>query len=598
MGGASSSWPCAPDRGKGTYWQVPLTHPWPAAHSVPHMPQLFASVRRFEHVPAQFVVPVGQPHSPLLQTRLLPHTTEQCPQSLLLLSRSTHIAVGPVPHSTNPEAAHEAPHTPSLQMGVLPPHRLPQLPQSARLELRFSQSPRPARPPAHCVSPAGHAHVPFVHAPPPGHAVPQAPQLRLLFWRFTQAFPHCVSPPAVLHVPVQTPAVQSVPAWQRFRHAPQLFGSFCVSVQVVPQSDSAPQVQAAFTHDAPAGHDLLHPPQFAGSSSMSTQALVQSVSAPASESQDVAHVPSTQKAPPPSIALQALPQAPQLFGSLCVAVQTPLQRMPPFAHWQVPAWHAVPLPHRTPQAPQLELSVCSSTQAPSHCSSPLGQRHWPPWHVVPLPQTLPQAPQSLPLLDRSTHAPEQYASMAPASAGQVHLPAEHVAPSVQMLPHAPQLFGSDCSLTQAFAQFVSGEVHTSVHVPFEQTSPAAQALLQAPQSSGFDARSTQVPLQRAGFTPWVQAQVPAEQVCPPVHALAHAPQLLGSVCSLTQAFEQSVSPVPHVSVHMPPVHTSPAPHVRPHLPQFVGLDERSTHAPSQSAGVVPVVHAHVPSEQT
>jgi hypothetical protein len=490
-----------PDHSKQIYWHVPLTQPCPAAHSVPQIPQLFPSVRRFEHVPAQFVVPVGQPHTPPLQTRLLPHTSEQSPQSFLLLWRSTQIAVGPAPHSTNPDAAHEAPHTPSLQIGVVPPHRLPQLPQSARLELRFSQSPRPARPPEHCVSPAGHAHVPLVHAPPPGHAVPQAPQLRLLFWRFTHAFPHCVSPPAVLHVPVHTPAVQSVPAWHRFRQPPQLFGSLCVSVQVVPQSVSAPQVHAAFTHDAPDGHDLLHPPQFAGSSWMSTQALLQSVSAPASESQDVAHAPSTQNAPPPSIALQTLPQPPQLFGSLCVAVQTPLQRVPSLAHRQVPAWQVVPLPQRMPQPPQLELSVCSSTQAPSHCSSPLGQRHWPPWHVVPLPQTLPHAPQSLSLLDTSTHAPEQYDSIAPASAGQVHLPAEHVAPSVQTLPQAPQLCGSDCSLTQAFAQFVRGDVHTSVHVPFEQTSPAAQALLQAPQSFGFDARSTHVPLQSAGSTP-------------------------------------------------------------------------------------------------
>ncbi len=127
-----------------------------------------------------------------------------------------------------------------------------------------------------------------------------------------------------------------------------------------------------------------------------------------------------------------------------------------------------------PHPPQLRLSVCSSVQTPLHCSSPFGQRHWPFWHVVPLPQTLPHAPQSLSFEVGFTHAPEQYVSFAPASAGQVHLPAEQLAPSVQTLPHAPQLFGSVCSLTQAFAQSVSGDVHTSVHVPPEHTSPVAQ----------------------------------------------------------------------------------------------------------------------------
>jgi hypothetical protein len=123
------------------------------------------------------------------------------------------------------------------------------------------------------------------------------------------------------------------------------------------------------------------------------------------------------------------------------------------------------------------LSVCSSTQTPLHCSSPFGQRHWPPWHVVPLPQTLPHAPQSLLFEVVFTHAPEQYDSDVPPSgrsAGHAHLPAEQLAPSVQTLPHAPQLFGSVCSLTQAFAQSSSGEVHTSVQVPPEQTSPVAQ----------------------------------------------------------------------------------------------------------------------------
>ncbi len=116
MGGASSSWveprggqpppgranpfSAVPDRGKQIYWHVPFTHPCPAAHSVPHDPQLFPSVVRFEHVPAQFTSPDGQPHTPLMQTRLLPHVSEHRPQSSLLFWRLTHTAAGPVPHST------------------------------------------------------------------------------------------------------------------------------------------------------------------------------------------------------------------------------------------------------------------------------------------------------------------------------------------------------------------------------------------------------------------------------------------------------------------------------------------------------------------
>jgi hypothetical protein len=187
------------------------------------------------------------------------------------------------------------------------------------------------RPPAHCVSPAGQPHVPLSHAAPPGHAVPHAPQFRLSVSRFTHTVPQSVSPAAVLHVPVHTPAEQSVPGAQRLRHAPQLSGSLAVSVQAVPQSVSEPHVQAAFTHEAPVGHDLLQPPQFAESSWVSTQALLQSMREPASSLHVVAQWPLSQNAPPPSIAEHTVPQPPQLFGSLSVAVQTPPQRVPSLA---------------------------------------------------------------------------------------------------------------------------------------------------------------------------------------------------------------------------------------------------------------------------
>ena len=62
------------------------------------------------------------------------------------------------------------------------------------------------------------------------------------------------------------------------------------------------------------------------------------------------------------------PQAPQLFGSLVVSVQVPLQLVPPLAHGppgtHAPAWHVVPLPQTTPQAPQLLLSPDVSVHTP------------------------------------------------------------------------------------------------------------------------------------------------------------------------------------------------------------------------------------------
>ncbi len=64
-------------------WHLPATHPCPATHCVPQVPQLAPSVERSEHVPAQLTVPGGQVHAPLVQTRLLPQIWEQSPQLFL-----------------------------------------------------------------------------------------------------------------------------------------------------------------------------------------------------------------------------------------------------------------------------------------------------------------------------------------------------------------------------------------------------------------------------------------------------------------------------------------------------------------------------------
>ena len=71
-------------------------------------------------------------------------------------------------------------------------------------------------------------------------AVPQAPQLLLLVWRFTQLLPQAVWPPVQLIW--QTPPLQTWLVAQAWPQLPQFWWSPCSLTQVVPQSVS-PVVQ-------------------------------------------------------------------------------------------------------------------------------------------------------------------------------------------------------------------------------------------------------------------------------------------------------------------------------------------------------------------
>jgi hypothetical protein len=97
-------------------------------------------------------------------------------------------------------------------------------------------------------------------------------------------------------------------------------------------------VHALFTQFAPVGQGELQAPQLFASFARSTHAPLQSVSAgPESVPHEVVHTPAAQTVPVPPSAAHDFPHAPQLLGSLCVAVQTPLQRCPPLAQRQAPA---------------------------------------------------------------------------------------------------------------------------------------------------------------------------------------------------------------------------------------------------------------------
>jgi hypothetical protein len=132
-----------------------------------------------------------------------------------------------------------------------------------------------------------------------------------------------------------------------------------------------------------------------------------------------------------------------------VAVHTPLHRMPPFAHWQEPFWHAVPPEHSTPQPPQFELSDCPSTHAPAHDRDPGPQIvvHLPPEQNWLLPHAIPQPPQLLGSAFSFTHTPLQ--SVNPGVQTVLHTPTEQTFGAGQTAPHPPQLFGSLFSLTHA-----------------------------------------------------------------------------------------------------------------------------------------------------
>jgi hypothetical protein len=287
---------------------------------------------------------------------------------------------------------------PSEHSGAAAPQRLPHAPQLALLACRLKQLPAPPRRPAHCVRPAAQSHVPFRQPPPPGQMVPQAPQFVLFVKVSTHAVAprrpagHDVKPPSPqpgVHIPPE----QDVPAPQRAPHAPQLALSACGLTQVTPHCRSGEQLQTPPTQLAPFAHWWPHVAQLSGSVDTSTQLLLQFVSAtPAAlVPHKRVHAPFEQTG---VVAGHTLAHAPQLFGSLCVCVHTPLHRKPPLAQRHCPPWHAVPAAQRVPHEPQLVSLVVKSTHALPHWVPPATeQTHAPAVQTVPPPQTRPQAPQ-------------------------------------------------------------------------------------------------------------------------------------------------------------------------------------------------------------
>ena len=80
---------------------------------------------------------------------------------------------------------------------------------------------------------------------------------------------------------------------------------------------------------------------------------------------------------------QTEPQAPQLFTSLVISVQMPLQSAWPAGHAeQTPPTQFGAAPEQAlPQAPQLPVSQLRSRHAVPQIAYPVGQTHVPPVHL-------------------------------------------------------------------------------------------------------------------------------------------------------------------------------------------------------------------------
>jgi hypothetical protein len=166
---------------------TPLAQTWPEPQVVPQPPQLFGSVCVFRHCVPHFVKPLLQMswHEPLAH-EFTPfggsaQETPQVPQFVSLVCVFTHW----LPHFVNP-LLQLKPHTPPLQV------RVPFAGASGQLVVQFPQCDGSDDVATHCplqlVVPVGQftVHVPFEHTCPPGHALPQLPQLLLSVCLLTQ----------------------------------------------------------------------------------------------------------------------------------------------------------------------------------------------------------------------------------------------------------------------------------------------------------------------------------------------------------------------------------------------------------------------------
>jgi hypothetical protein len=204
------------------------------------------------------------------------------------------------------------------------------------------------------------------------------------------------------------PALHVEPAPQRVPHMPQLRGSVCVLVHVVPPHIvmPVPHTHTPETHDAPMPHARPHAPQLLASLETSAQPPFMQRIAPAPHvHMPIAHVP-----PGP----HETAQEPQCAGSVASEAQVVPQATWPAGHMHAPIAQGVPAGHAWPHIPQFDVLLCRSTQLPLHTVFGAMQLplHVPDVQLWPGAHARLQPPQLAGSAARSTHAPPQTTSAA------------------------------------------------------------------------------------------------------------------------------------------------------------------------------------------
>jgi hypothetical protein len=115
---------------------APMAHRLPVAHTCPHEPQSFASLRRSTHVPEQTLCPTAHWQSPAMQCAPPVHALAHAPQFVSLLRRSTHDPL----QSVRPVEQPVGVHVPAEHISALA-HAWPHVPQCCGSVATFTHAP-------------------------------------------------------------------------------------------------------------------------------------------------------------------------------------------------------------------------------------------------------------------------------------------------------------------------------------------------------------------------------------------------------------------------------------------------------------------------
>jgi len=301
---------------------------------------------------------------------------------------------------------------------------------------------------------------------------------------------------------------------------------------------------------------------------------------------------------------------PQLVALVLVLVSQPLATAPsqfPNPAEQVmlhtpPAQPGVPpvVEQRVPQAPQLFTSVRMAVSQPSpevalQSRRSLGQftlevPHIDAAHTALVPmggggQLTPQPPQLVTSPDAVLTSQPSSELVLQSRKPALHAPITHRPPEQleaaladwQRLPHTPQLLASEAVLvSQPLAAAPSQSAKPaaqaeSTHAPIlHPATPLGKehALPQAPQWAGSLARSRHTPEQAVVPPAQVEVQAPEEHTVPAPQTWPQAPQWRLSVCTLTHCPEHARWPGEQVSRHAPSTQAWPPGQALPQAPQW------------------------------